>query len=218
MTPLPMCWFFEETDAEFYVSVWLSRSRDFVIIGSFQTESTEIRTIPADVPTSEAQVFLPRTVDHEYSIDHHDGRFFVRSNFEAPNHRIAVTEQRTIQSMSETVDVVAPSDDVFVEDFGLFNDALVVEERATPFRECGSCRGRRRQLPIGSSSTKRSTPPGSGHSAILRATLCASATPRSRPRCGSTTFRLPIARSGFARSNRCSVDLIAMPTSPGACS
>ena len=31
--------------------------------------------------------------------------------------------------MSETVDVVAPSDDVFVEDFGLFNDALVVEER-----------------------------------------------------------------------------------------
>lgn len=120
---------FEETDAEFYVSVWLSRSRDFVIIGSFQTESTEIRTIPAGAPTSEAQVFLPRTVDHEYSIDHHDGRFFVRSNFEAPNHRIAVTERRTIRSMSETVDVVAPSDDVFVEDFGLFNDALVVEER-----------------------------------------------------------------------------------------
>ena len=120
---------FEETDAEFYVSVWLSRSRDFVIIGSFQTESTEIRTIPAGAPTSEAQVFLPRAVDHEYSIDHHDGRFFVRSNFEAPNHRIAVTEQRTILSMSETVDVVAPSDDVFVEDFGLFNDALVVEER-----------------------------------------------------------------------------------------
>ena len=53
---------------------------DFVIIGSFQTESTEIRTILADVPTSEAQVFLLELSIYEYSIDHHDGRFR-RSNF-----------------------------------------------------------------------------------------------------------------------------------------
>ncbi len=120
---------FEETDPEFYVSVWLSRSRDFVIIGSFQTESTEMRTIAADRPDEDAQVFLARGDHHEYAIDHHGGRFFVRSNHEAPNHRVAVTDQRSIASMAEINDVVAPSDDVFIEDFGLFDLALVVEER-----------------------------------------------------------------------------------------
>ena len=120
---------FQEDDEEFYVSVWLTRSREFVVIGSFQTESTEMRTIPADRPTDEAEVFLARQAHHEYAVDHYDGRFFVRSNHEAPNHRVAVTEQRSIASMGETTDVVAPSDDVFVEDFGLFDAALVVEER-----------------------------------------------------------------------------------------
>ena len=120
---------FQEDDEEFYVSVWLTRSREFVVIGSFQTESTEMRTIPADRPADEAEVFLARQAHHEYAVDHYAGRFFVRSNHQAPNHRVAVTEQRSIASMGETTDVVAPSDDVFVEDFGLFDAALVVEER-----------------------------------------------------------------------------------------
>jgi oligopeptidase B len=120
---------FEETDAEFYVSVWLSRSRDFVMIGSFQTETSEVSTIDAARPDEAPQVFLPRVAHHEYVVDHHGGRFFVRSNHEAPNHRIAVTDHRTISSMAETTDVVSPSDDVFVEDFGLFDTAMVVEER-----------------------------------------------------------------------------------------
>ena len=120
---------FDETDAEFYVSVWLSRSRDYVIFGSFQTESSEMRTISADRPDEDAQVFLARRDHHEYAIDHHGGRFFVRSNHEAPNHRVAVTDRRVITSMTDTDDVIAPSDEVFVEDFGLFDAAMVVEER-----------------------------------------------------------------------------------------
>ncbi|MEM9203513.1 MAG: S9 family peptidase [Actinomycetota bacterium] len=120
---------FEETDEEFYVSVWSTRSRDFIVIGSFQTETSELRTIAADQPTTAPQVFLDRSVGHEYAIDHFDGRFFIRSNHEAPNHRVAVTNSRTITSMEATDDLVAPSDDVFVEDFALFDRALVVEER-----------------------------------------------------------------------------------------
>ena len=120
---------FEETDAEYYVSVWSSRSREFVLIGSFQTEATEVRTIASGRPDEAPQVFLPRGDHHEYVVDHHDGRFFVRSNHEAPNYRIAVTGERAISSMADTDDVIAPSDDVFIEDFGLFDLALVVEER-----------------------------------------------------------------------------------------
>ncbi|MEM9465641.1 MAG: S9 family peptidase [Actinomycetota bacterium] len=120
---------FEEIDAEYYVSVWLSRSREYVMIGSFQTETTEIRSISAAEPAEEPQIFLARRAHHEYVVDHHGGRFYVRSNHDAPNHRIAVTDQRMIASMDETADVVAPSDDVFVEDFGLFDAAMVIEER-----------------------------------------------------------------------------------------
>jgi oligopeptidase B len=120
---------FEEVDPEFFLSIWLSRSRQYVIISSNQTESAEVRTIPTGSPHDEPQVFLGRTVDHDYTIDHHGDRFYVRSNFEAPNHRLAVTEQRVIASMGDTEDLVAPSDEVFVEDFGLFDKALVVVER-----------------------------------------------------------------------------------------
>ncbi len=119
----------DETNPEFYVSIWLSRSREFVMIGSFQTEETEVRTIAAADPTDDPQVFLARGDHHHYLVDHFDGRFFLRSNHEAPNFRIAVTDQRAISSMADTTDIVAPSDDVFVEDFGLFDAALVVEER-----------------------------------------------------------------------------------------
>jgi oligopeptidase B len=120
---------FEEVDPEFYVNIWLSRSRQYVIVGSYQTETAEMRTISASSPLEEPQVFLDRAAGHEYSIEHHGNRFYLRSNFEAPNHRLAVTDQRAIASMGETEDVVAPSDETFLEDVGLFDDALVVVER-----------------------------------------------------------------------------------------
>jgi oligopeptidase B len=120
---------FEEVDPEFFVAIWLSRSRQYVIVASNQTETAEMRTIPSGSPSEEPLVFLARAEGHDYSIDHHGNRFFVRSNFEAPNHRLAVTDQRTIASMADTEDVVAPSDEIFVEDFGLFDDALIVVER-----------------------------------------------------------------------------------------
>ncbi|MEM8707332.1 MAG: S9 family peptidase, partial [Actinomycetota bacterium] len=120
---------FEETDPEFYVSVWNTRSREFVAIGSFQTESAEMRTIPADRPDEEPVVFLPRRPDHEYLIDHHAGRFFVRSNLDAPNHRLLATDARANTDLDGFDELVAHDDEVYVSDFGLFDDALVVEER-----------------------------------------------------------------------------------------
>ncbi|MEO0494205.1 MAG: S9 family peptidase [Actinomycetota bacterium] len=120
---------FEEPDPEYHVGVWLTRSREFVAIGSFQTESSEIRTIAAEQPDEEPVVFLPRLVGHEYSIDHHGGRFFVRSDLDSPNHRLLATPERANTTVDGFDEIVAHDDEVYVSDFALFDDALVVEER-----------------------------------------------------------------------------------------
>ncbi|MCR9200537.1 MAG: hypothetical protein NXI04_18020, partial [Planctomycetaceae bacterium] len=79
---------FEETDEEFSCGVRTSRSRDYIFIVSRQTLTTEVRYLPANQPTADFQVFLPRRAGHEYSVDHLQDTFYIRSNDQAANFRL----------------------------------------------------------------------------------------------------------------------------------
>ena len=78
----------EETDDAFSCGVWLSRSRRYVLIGSFQTLTTEFRYLDATDPGASPRILLPRERGHEYDIDHYRGRFYIRSNGGARNFRL----------------------------------------------------------------------------------------------------------------------------------
>ena len=118
----------EEADPTFSCAVWRSRSKRYVLIGSFQTITTEIRYLDAADPDPVPAVFLARERGHEYEIDHYRGRFYIRSNAGARNFRLLETdEDRTEQAAWR--ELLPHRDDVLVEGFELFRDHLVVAER-----------------------------------------------------------------------------------------
>lgn len=119
---------FEETDEEFNCSIGQTRSRKYLIIFSNQTLSTEVRLLDLDQPEAEPVVFLAREPEHEYSVDHLDGRFLIRSNQDAPNFRLlSCDEQDTGRAAWQ--ELIPHRDDTFLEDFDMFSDYTVLTER-----------------------------------------------------------------------------------------
>lgn len=117
---------YEEQDDMFYVSVHKTTDRHFVLIYLASSTTSEVRLLDAELPDAEPTVFLPRRKDHEYSVDHYQHHFYIRSNREGKNfglYRSAVREE----SQWETL--ISAREEVMLEGFTLFTDWLVVEER-----------------------------------------------------------------------------------------
>ena len=118
----------EETDAEFSCGVWPSRSKRYLLIGSFQTLTTEFRYLDAADPDAPPATFLPRERGHEYALDHYRGRFYVRTNAGAPNFRLLETDEDRPERGAWR-ELIPHRDDVLIEGFMLFRDHLAVAER-----------------------------------------------------------------------------------------
>ena len=119
---------YEETDPTFSCAVWRSRSKRCVLIGSFQTLTTEIRYLDAADPDAAPAIFLVRERGHEYEIDHYRGCFYIRSNAGARNFRLLETDEDRTERAAWR-ELLPHRDDVLVEGFELFRDHLVVAER-----------------------------------------------------------------------------------------
>lgn len=118
----------EETDDTFSCGVWLSRSKKYVLIGSFQTLTTEFRYLDATDPGASPRVLLPRERGHEYDIDHYRGRFYIRSNGGARNFRLLEADDEA-PARDAWRELIPHRDDVLITGFELFRDHLVVAER-----------------------------------------------------------------------------------------
>ncbi|HEY6563623.1 MAG TPA: hypothetical protein VIY86_03965, partial [Pirellulaceae bacterium] len=119
---------YEESDPEFSVGLSRSRSKRYILLGSYQTLSSEVRLIDASQPQSTPRVFLPRRRHHEYSVDHLGDTFSVVTNDHARNFRCASTREPGSEVAAWT-EVIPHRDDVLLEDVVLFDDYLVAVER-----------------------------------------------------------------------------------------
>ncbi|MBX3251530.1 MAG: S9 family peptidase [Myxococcales bacterium] len=120
---------FDEADEEFYVSIFPSRSREYVMIGSYQTLSHEYRYVPAREPTATPTVLLPREPNHEYDANHAHGRFYIRTNWEARDFRLMSVEPARSADKAAWREEIPARDGVFFEGFELFATHLAVNER-----------------------------------------------------------------------------------------
>ncbi|MDX7988093.1 S9 family peptidase [Xenorhabdus sp. 12] len=116
---------YQEEDDRFYLSIGISTSHDYILVSSTSYSSGEYRLIDANNPQAEPQVFSARQAGREYDLDHFRGQFYIRSNHESPLFGLYRTA--TINKSWETV--IAPQENTDLEDFVLFNNWLVVEER-----------------------------------------------------------------------------------------
>ena len=120
---------YHEEDATFSTYVYNSKSRDYIFIVSGSTLSTEFRYLKADKPNGEFKVFQPRQRDLEYSIEHFANHFYIRTNLNAKNFRLMKTPVSKTEK-SNWVEVIPGRDDIFLQNFEIFKNFLVLEERS----------------------------------------------------------------------------------------
>ena len=121
---------YEEKDDTFYMRVARTRSDKYICITVDSTVSTEMRCTPAADPGRFA-VIAPRQRDFEYDADHLDGRWVIRTNWDAPNFRLmTLQDDVALGDRSKWVEMVAHKPDVYIEQFELFDDFAAIEERS----------------------------------------------------------------------------------------
>ncbi|MDY8135532.1 S9 family peptidase [Aquimarina sp. 2201CG5-10] len=120
---------FNEEDDTFNTFVYKTKSREYIVIGSSSTLTSEYRILRADDPTGEFKVFQERVRGLEYGIAHYNGHFYVLTNLDnATNFKLMkVSEVDT--SKENWKDVIAHREDVLIEDVEIFKDYLVINER-----------------------------------------------------------------------------------------
>ncbi len=118
--------FFEE-DETFSTRVSRSKSGKFLFISSGSTLSTEFRYLNADDPRGDFMVFQTREKDLEYSIDHFEDHFYIRTNLNASNFKLMKTSLEAT-GKNNWIDVIPHREDVLLRGFTLFNQFLVVQE------------------------------------------------------------------------------------------
>ncbi|TZF84282.1 S9 family peptidase [Cognatilysobacter lacus] len=119
----------EEEDDSFYMGLDRTRDDRFICIGLSSTVSDEMRCAPADDPR-EFFVFAPRQRDVEYSADHYDGRWVIRTNEAGATNFKLMTAPTDARSRDAWQPWIAHRNDVFIDGFELFRGFSVISERA----------------------------------------------------------------------------------------
>ena len=126
---------FKEDDGQYYVSLSSTKSRKYISILLESTTNAETRFIDAARPLSEPVVFLPRSPDHLYSVDHLGNRFVMTTNAEAKNFRIVEIAPGKQRDRKAWKDLVPHSEAVLVEGFALYQSFLAVSVRTGGLRK-----------------------------------------------------------------------------------
>lgn len=120
---------YNEADETFALQLGRTKSKKYIMIVSHQTLTTEVRLIEASRPDGKVMVFEPRKVDHLYSVDHLNGKFYIRTNADgAKNFKLMSCPENKTGMASWTV-VIPHRDDILLENYELFDNYLVAEER-----------------------------------------------------------------------------------------
>ncbi len=126
---------YEETDNTYYNGVGRSRSGEFIILSHENTDTSEVQLLAADDPLGTFKPFLPRETGHEYDIDHADGRFFIRTNWNAENFRVMTVKLEDSTDKSKWKEVIPQRKDAMVRNIQAFDKWLVVGERKDGLRK-----------------------------------------------------------------------------------
>ena len=117
---------YHEPDEGFGVGASLSANEKWLIIGTSDHETSEVRMVPATDPLAKPLLVKARQKGLEYAIDERDGTLFVYANDTHENFRLATAP---LASPSDWTTLIAGSDLFYMTGFALFRDFYVVEGR-----------------------------------------------------------------------------------------
>ena len=120
---------YEELDDSFYMGLRTTRSEKYICIGLASTVSNELRCTEAAAP-GEFRVLAPRERDFEYSADHLDSRWVIRTNWNAENFKLMEVGDGVWGDRSRWRDLIEHDAGVLIGGFELFDDFMAVGERS----------------------------------------------------------------------------------------
>ncbi len=119
---------FEEKDDTFEIFIYQNLAKNYIFAVSNSTLTTEIRFIKADHPLTDFKIFLPREKGHEYEVYDGGNRFYIRSNWNAPNFKLfEAFEDHT--DKKHWKEVLPHKTDTYLEDVTVFKSHLIVAQK-----------------------------------------------------------------------------------------
>jgi oligopeptidase B len=123
-----------EPDESFFLDINRTRSRRYLLLDITSHSTSEVRFLDADEPEGTFRVVQPRQSGVEYSVEHHDERFFITTNASAPNFRL-VQAPVASPSRASWSPVLPYRPDIKLDESHAFRSHLVVYERQAGLRQ-----------------------------------------------------------------------------------
>jgi len=117
---------YHEDDEGFRVGASLSANEQWLLIGTSDHETSEIRLVPAADPLAAPILVKARQTGVEYDVDERNGTLFIHANDTHENFRLATAPSA---NPSDWTTLIEGSDAFYLTGFELFRDFYVVEGR-----------------------------------------------------------------------------------------
>ena len=120
----------DEADKTLFVEVRASASRRQILIDVHGSDTAELRAVPTNAPERLATVVFARRHGVRVHADHAGGRWLLRTNEGADNYRLVEAPEQNPDQRDGWRTLVPAREGVALGGFEVFDDAIVIEERA----------------------------------------------------------------------------------------
>lgn len=119
---------YQDDDERFNLGVGRTRDGKFIVMESASHITSESWFLPADQPVSGFTIIAPREDDHEYSVDHRNGLWYIRTNDGGRNFRL-VTAPVATPGREHWTERIPHRSNIMLEEIDLFAGFFVACER-----------------------------------------------------------------------------------------
>jgi oligopeptidase B len=119
---------YQDDDERFNLGAGRTRDGKFIVVEAASHITSECRVLAADQPDGEFALILAREDGHEYSVDHRNGLWFIRTNDRGRNFRL-VTAPVNAPGRENWTEQIPHRDTIMLEDVDLFTGFFIACER-----------------------------------------------------------------------------------------
>ncbi len=119
---------YQEDDERFNIAAGRTRDGKYVVLEIASHTASEARVLKADDPAGAFSIIAPREDEHEYSLDHRNGLWFIRTNDRGRNFRLVTAPVET-PGREHWTELIPHREQIMLEDVDLFAGFFFACER-----------------------------------------------------------------------------------------
>ncbi|GAB4335386.1 MAG: oligopeptidase B [Calditrichia bacterium] len=119
---------YQEDDLAYYLDLSKTRSGKYILMSLGSQITSEVHFLDADRPRGKLRLIEPRDYGVEYSVDHHDGHFYIVTNYQARNFRVMRTSVKQ-PARKYWKEFLPYEPEVKIDGVDCFKNHLVIYER-----------------------------------------------------------------------------------------